>query len=203
VAAHPGVHALRKGRDLHLFEAVDIATAVERRLPDGRAVPTSLVVRGANVLSLREIHGQIRTAQEARLEGMSTAGDARAKRASRLAKLPKALRALVWWRVRRDPAFRKRSLGTVNVTAVGMFAEVGATGWGIPVGSWPLTVTVGTISQVFVPDEAGQPRLADMLNVTLSVDHAVVDGGPITRFAVDLRDMIRDGAGFEGFEAET
>ena len=202
VADHPQVHAVRRGRSVHLFDAVDVSTVVERQSPEGRPVPTSLVVRGAEALSLREIHARIRTAQSTQLRGSSVAEDARARRASLFARLPKPLRALVWWRVRRDPVFRKRNLGTVNVTAVGMFADVGATGWGVPVGSWSLTITVGTISQVFVPDEAGAPRLAEMLNVTLSVDHAVIDGGPVARFAVDLRNRIRDCDGFDAYEAE-
>lgn len=201
IAAHPHVHALRRGRELHLFDAVDVSTVVERRLPDGRAVPTSLVVRGANTLTLRQIHQLIRAAQQVELQGSSVGSDKQSRRASLLARLPRAVRQLVWWKVRRDPEFRKRNLGTVLVTAVGMFAEVGPTAWAIPLGSWPLTITVGTIGHVFVPDAQGAPRLAEMLNITLSVDHEVVDGGPVTRFAVDMRDMILACEGFDAFEA--
>lgn len=198
-AQNPGVHAIRRKRKLVLFSEVDLSTAVERRVDAHTTVPASLVLRSANRMSLREIHDTIRAAQKAPFDGISLGDDSKSRRASMLAALPRLLRKPVWWKLRRDPLFRKRTMGTVNVTAVGMFAKAGIRGWGMPVGSWPLTVTVGTIDKGFVPDKTGAPEAAEFVNLTMTVDHTSIDGAPAARFAAQLNKLLASGAGLDDY----
>jgi pyruvate/2-oxoglutarate dehydrogenase complex dihydrolipoamide acyltransferase (E2) component len=62
-------------------------------------------------------------------------------------------------------------------------------GWGIPVSPVTVMVTAGSIGL--------RPRMdngalvdREVLCVTLSFDHTVVDGGPAARFATTLRQVI-------------
>ena len=87
----------------------------------------------------------------------------------------------------RSVAARQR-IGTVAVTAVGMFA--GGGGFGItPMTMMSLEVVVGGMSQrPRVVD--GQVEVRDVLDLSLAIDHTVVDGAPATRFGAKLRELI-------------
>src|SRR5215472_5404604 len=86
----------------------------------------------------------------------------------------------------------RQQIGTVAVTSIGMFG--GGAGYGLtPLTLMSLELIVGGISQ--------QPRVIDghievreVLNLTLAIDHDVVDGAPAARFAAELRDLIETAA---------
>ena len=79
--------------------------------------------------------------------------------------------------------------GTVQVSAVGMFAEGG--GFGIaPPTLASLLLVVGGVSRR-PRAMADQVEVRDVIDLTLTVDHNVVDGAPATRFAADLRQIMQ------------
>jgi hypothetical protein len=86
----------------------------------------------------------------------------------------------------------RQRIGTVAVTAVGMFA--GGGGFGItPLTLMSLEVIVGGMSQrPRVVD--GQVATRDVLDLTLAVDHNVVDGAPAARFAAEFRELLESAA---------
>ncbi len=147
VSDHKHIHALRKGRrKLILFDDVDISVVVERSVghSSGRqsdTLPMPCVVRKANEKSVREIHNEIRAAQEAPLEKDEVQiGARRNARAARIfAMMPRYLRNLiVWERLARDPFLAKKTMGTVVVTSVGIIGKGSDYGWAIPIGIHPL-----------------------------------------------------------------
>jgi pyruvate/2-oxoglutarate dehydrogenase complex dihydrolipoamide acyltransferase (E2) component len=74
-----------------------------------------------------------------------------------------------------NPIWFKRFGGTVGMSAIGMFGPGG--GWGIPIAPPTLMITVGGIAtKPRYVDGRLQPR--EMLDVTISVDHDLVDGTP-------------------------
>jgi pyruvate/2-oxoglutarate dehydrogenase complex dihydrolipoamide acyltransferase (E2) component len=84
--------------------------------------------------------------------------------------------------------------GTVTVTSVGMFGEGG--GWAISPTNYTVQMTVGGISE--------KPRLVDgevttreLLNLTVTFDHDVVDGAAATRFVQRLSELIEEAHGIE------
>jgi pyruvate/2-oxoglutarate dehydrogenase complex dihydrolipoamide acyltransferase (E2) component len=91
----------------------------------------------------------------------------------------------------RSVAVRQR-VGTVAVTAVGMFA--GGGGFGLtPMTMMSLEVVIGGMTQrPRVVD--GQIEARDVLDLTIAIDHNVVDGAPATRFAAGLREIIETAA---------
>lgn len=178
------IQAYRQGRShLVIFDDVDVTMLMEREV-DGRTQVTFHIIRAANTKSLLAIHREIRAAQSRRPKGLQQAS-ARLYNA-----MPGVLRRMAVWIAARNPSLWKRFGGTVAVTAVGMFAKGG--GWGVPTSCNTLDVTVGGIDE--------KPCLLDgrivqreMLNLTVSVDHDVVDGAPAARFASRLRELIESG----------
>ena len=86
----------------------------------------------------------------------------------------------------------RQHVGTVAVTAVGMFA--GGGGFALtPLSLMSLQVVVGGLSQrPRVID--GRVQVSDVLDVTVTADHNVVDGAPATRFGAELRKLLETGA---------
>jgi pyruvate/2-oxoglutarate dehydrogenase complex dihydrolipoamide acyltransferase (E2) component len=82
--------------------------------------------------------------------------------------------------------------GTVQVTAVGMFADGG--GFAIaPPTLASLVVVVGGLSRR--PGAvADSIELRDVLDLTVTLDHNVIDGAPATGFAADLRHLLHTAA---------
>ena len=81
------------------------------------------------------------------------------------------------------------AIGTVQVTALGMFA--GGGGFAIaPPTLASLAVVVGGISASPVEVD-GHIETLDLLDLTVTIDHNLVDGAPATRFAADLRQIMQ------------
>ena len=186
------VHGYRNWRGrLVLFDDVDINTIVEVEV-EGHRFPLAHVVRATNRRSVRELHDEIRAVQARGDRNY----DARTVSLLRTyARLPGPLRRLAYRFAMASPQRLKRIGGTVSVTAVGMFGEGG--GWGIPIPLHTLNLTLGGIAtKPVVVDGQIVPR--EMLSVTLSFDHDVVDGAPAARFAERLRGLVEAGAGLKG-----
>lgn len=176
------LHAYRAGRKrLILFDEVDISTPVEHQMGDQR-VGTPYVVRAANRKTFREIHDEIRLAQSREV------GPYRNIRWYRY--LPSFAMRLFWRTLRRYPHWRKKFTGTVGVTAIGMFGK--GAGWGIPITDYTLQLTLGGIAEKPAAVD-GHIEIREMLSLTISVDHDVVDGAPAARFAKRLRELVEAG----------
>jgi pyruvate/2-oxoglutarate dehydrogenase complex dihydrolipoamide acyltransferase (E2) component len=192
VAQNKAVQARRNRRgELVLFEDVDLTTIVE--VTDGeQKFPVTHVLRGVNRRTFREIHEEIRQAQAAARERHSLRGRQTAPKTNRRLfwALPGFARRIYYAYVRQDPQWMKRNVGTVALTAVGMFGQGG--GWGVAIPVTPLFVTIGGIAEK--PGvAAGKIEVREVLDLTLTFDHDVVDGAPAARFAACLKALIEAG----------
>src|SRR5690348_5870932 len=185
VDEHKAVQAFRKGgKRLILFDDVDISTRVEHEVA-GQKYVVPYIIRAANRKSVRELHHEIRAAQAADVRHALT----------RLPLLPVALyRPFAWTAValgRMSPHLWKTLMGTVGLTAVGMFGT--GAGWGIPASSpTTLMLTVGGIGEKQAMVD-GRPVIREYLSLTISVDHDLVDGAPAARFTQRLKELIESG----------
>jgi pyruvate/2-oxoglutarate dehydrogenase complex dihydrolipoamide acyltransferase (E2) component len=181
VTAHPAVHAYRDWRGrLVQHRHVDGQTLVEVTTPDG---PFGLVhvVRDADLKGVPEISAELRAVK--RDPATTTAGRALGRLAPRAARVPGLFPAM--YAVMARSVWAHQQTGTVQVTAVGMFA--GGGGFAIaPPTLASLSVVVGGASR--------RPRVVDdrivvreVVDLTVTVDHNVVDGAPATRFGAELR----------------
>jgi pyruvate/2-oxoglutarate dehydrogenase complex dihydrolipoamide acyltransferase (E2) component len=191
VAEDRRMHAYRKGRrQLILFDDVDVAVAVEQEM-EGEKVPVGFVVRAADKKAVTDIHREIRSA---RAEPAPLARVVRWLPVWLL--IPAPIRRFLCAAFLRDPGRRKRRSGTVVVTSIGMFG--GAVAWGIPLTDYTLCLTVGGIARKpgVVRDRGGGERIEprEMLSLTISLDHDLINGAPAARFAARLKEIIESGA---------
>jgi pyruvate/2-oxoglutarate dehydrogenase complex dihydrolipoamide acyltransferase (E2) component len=188
-AANREVHASRNWRNqLVIYQDVNVNTMVEVEM-DGRRIPMPCVLKAVNRKTLLEVHREIRAIQREPAES----GESRFMRWFLL--LPWPLRRIFYWVVTRVPQVGRKYQSSVLVTAVGMFGEGG--GWGIPVATFPLSVTLGGIvKKPGVVD--GRIEVREYLDVTVSLDHDVVDGAPAARFVQQFRALVERAEGLEG-----
>jgi len=183
------MHAYRNWRgQLVLFDEVDVTSMFEIEA-DGKKLPLARVIRAVNKRTYREIHDEIRGIQaERRQEG--NLPYAQFLWLYRL--VPAFLRRLAYRILLKNPHWIKRSIGTVQITAVGMFGEGG--GWAIARPFYTLAVAVGGIVERPVLVD-GRIEAHEFLSLTLSFDHDIIDGAPAARFAQEFRTLIESGYG--------
>jgi len=187
------IQAFRKGdKQLILFDDVNVGLMVERKVADKRSL-MGHVVQAANRKTYREIHDEIRKVQSEPVP--PGRGMASWFRSAMLLPWPlsRLVIALLRFNSRRDPTAAVTMGGTVALTSVGMFGG-GHSGWGLSPTLHPLGLVVGGISwKPAVIDGRIEPR--EILNLTVTFDHDIVDGAPATRFVHRLIDLIESAAG--------
>lgn len=179
------LHACRDWRGrLVLFDEVDVVTLIESEV-DEVAIPH--VLRAANRRALRELHEEIRAVQA--VPGRSAQRSGALARLSRFT--PGVLRRLFLRVLRRSPGLMKRSAGTTLVTSIGMFGAGAA--W--PVGIVPLHTACLAVGGISVRPGwvEGRVEPRELLALTASVDHDLVDGAPAARFVKHLREIVERG----------
>ena len=184
VASDRQIHALRdlRGR-LVYFDDIDINVSIEVNF-EGRSFPLNHVVREADKRSVADINDEVHRIKH----NPQLSPTLELARAARLfLRLPGLFRVWALRLVYRLPKRQKALMGTVGLTAVGMFGQGG--GWGTAFQIHPLNIVVGGISTVPRFD-GDQVVRRELLHLTLSFDHDIVDGAPAARFASHLRSLI-------------
>jgi pyruvate/2-oxoglutarate dehydrogenase complex dihydrolipoamide acyltransferase (E2) component len=178
---------------LVLFDDVDANTIIEIDL-QGQKFGLAYVIRGIQRRTARDITGEIRAIQ-ANPERSPSLGSKRRRRALMgFILLPGFIRRLCFRVIMSNPHWRKRAMGTVIVTAVGMFGAGG--GWGIAIPVYNLSLTLGGIAQKpGVVD--GEIAIREYLSVTMDVNHDVIDGAPAARFASRFKELVESAYGLE------
>lgn len=173
----------RRGR-IVTFDEVDPLVMIETKIDDG-PVALGRVICAANHKSVDAIHNEIRAAQAdpvtAEFGGFL-----------RLAPwVPSTIRRAAVRLIDQSPRTAKRLKGTISVSSVGMFADRG--GWGIASLHHTVSVTVGGMEPRFVSPTMDVPH--QVLSVTLSVDHDILDGAPATRLAKRIQYHVEAASG--------
>ncbi len=113
--------------------------------------------------------------------------------------LPSVVRQMLLWFMSKNPHLLKQNMGTVGLTAIGMFSDRG--GWGIDLPIHTLGIVVGGFAMrpAFVD---GQIEPREYLSLTLNFDHGILDGAPAARFTRRLCELIESGYGIYKSEYE-
>jgi pyruvate/2-oxoglutarate dehydrogenase complex dihydrolipoamide acyltransferase (E2) component len=179
------MQAYRLGKSrLMVFDDIDLAFMIEREW-EGQPIPVFSILRAAQQKSAAEIHRALQAAKETPL---GTDGPMNALE-MQFFLLPRFLRKAVWFVIRRNPYWFKDVAGTAAVTSMGMYTAGAAVG--IPITPMTLTLTIGTIEKKPALQD-GQLVERDTVHLCLSVDHDIVDGAPLMRFAERLKQILRD-----------
>lgn len=197
VALHPPVNGInRPGKNkVVVFEDIDVSLVIEKNI-EGVRVPLAYVIRGADQKTMYQIYSEIETAkaQIPEDEGDYVLGQRRNPLAMRLfTRLPQRLRLfLMKTFVFNNPRRLKDMMGTVMVTTAGMAGH--ASGWILPFSIHPLGLAFGSVNEQAVV-KGGEIKIRQILHLTVSVDHDVIDGMPAAKFVDDLVRRIETGTG--------
>jgi pyruvate/2-oxoglutarate dehydrogenase complex dihydrolipoamide acyltransferase (E2) component len=187
-ATHPQVHAYRDWRGrLVQHHHVDVQTLIE--------VPTAQglfglvhVVRDADVRGVGDISAELRSVKaDATTTTTGRLLRTVAPAAGRIPGLYRAMYAAMSRSVRVHLA-----TGTVQVTAVGMFAGGGGFAIAPPTLASLIIVVGGASTRPRAVDD--RIELRDVLDITVTIDHNVVDGAPATRYGAELRHLMETAA---------
>jgi pyruvate/2-oxoglutarate dehydrogenase complex dihydrolipoamide acyltransferase (E2) component len=193
VREHDSVAAYLVGsRRIAIFDDINVSIIVEKRVNNQR-VPIPLVIEKADKKSIESITKQITDAQNEVLTEQDIVIQARSTRMEQIYYLlPSFARRMAWRFMMKRPSFLFGKMGNVAITSLGMMGNIN--GWFIPKTIHPVCFGIGSIIKkpVVVGDSV---QIREMLNITVLVDHDVIDGAPIARFINDLTKNIRDGLG--------
>ncbi|MDQ1745185.1 MAG: hypothetical protein QOE23_3524 [Pseudonocardiales bacterium] len=184
VAAHPEVHAYRDWRGrLVRHRAVDVQTLIE--VPTARG-PFGLVhvVRDADLRAVADIGAELRAVKAD--PASTTSGRLLDIAAPLGGRIPGGYRLM--YAVLRRSHRAHLATGTVQVSAVGMFGGGGGFAIATPTLA-SLSVIVGGASSRPLAVE-GKVEVRQVLDLTVTIDHTVVDGAPATRFAAEFRSLL-------------
>lgn len=194
VISHPPVNGIKKGPNrVIVFKQVDISTVIEKPV-NGVSVPLPVVIRAANMKSPHQITLEIQNTVEQPLED-GTAPSIGAQDNQFLISMgliaPQWLRLFVLRRLfLGNPQRMQNTMGTVMVTSLGTVGHI--PGYIIPTSIHPLSIGIGTLTRkpVIVQGKC-QPR--QVLHLTVSFDHDVIDGMPARHFIADLVNRLGQG----------
>ncbi len=191
VKDNSGIAAYRKGkRNLVIFDDVNVSVLVEKEF-DGEKVPIPLLIEKVNGKSIESVtkeladsKNKILTASEIVLQ----------RKTSHFEKfyyiLPGFLRRFVWRVMLKRPKFSFGKMGNVAITSVGATGKVN--GWFIPFSVHPVCFGINSVVKKPVVKN-DKIEISEILNMTVLLDHDVVDGAPMARFVNELVKNIENG----------
>jgi len=192
VQQHPEAAAyLYSKKKLITFDDINISILIEKEI-DGKRVPIPLVIERTNEKSIEEIALEIEKAGRQIISDKDIVLNKPSKMYENLYyHLPGFLRRMIWrWMLRR-PRMVHRKMGNVVITSLGMIGKIN--GWFIHQTVHPLSVGTGSIiKKPRVSDDRIEAR--EILNMTVLMDHDVLDGAPMVRFINDLTRYIENGS---------
>ena len=180
----PEMNSFIKGSKLVVLDDITISVLVEREL-DGVKVPEPLGIQKVQDKSIKQIHDEIRAAQKNRGNEIGNLSNI-----TWVKLIPGFLLRTFIKLADRNIKMAKR-YGKLSVTAVGMFSESAA--WFIPHGTATVLLTIGSISKKNIQSEKGESEFKEMLHITVSFDHEIIDGAPAARFMKRFVNILQSG----------
>ena len=184
---------LKSARKAIIFDDIDISITVEREF-EGELVPLPYVIRQTNKKDVLEISHEIDEAKNQEVSDEDIVlGQKKSKFSTNLYyDFPGFLRRFIWRYFLMNPKVAKKNMGSVIITSIGMMGKIN--GWFIHTSVHPLSFGVGSIIKkpVVIDDEI---EIREILNMTVLIDHDVMDGAPMARFVTKLSKNIESGLG--------
>jgi pyruvate/2-oxoglutarate dehydrogenase complex dihydrolipoamide acyltransferase (E2) component len=184
IAKFPEAAAYMAGRrKLMLFHDVNISTMVEKEV-DGTKVPIALTIEKAHEKGMEDITSEIEQAREKPFSKKDLVLHRSSARYERLyVRLPGIVRRMFWNYLTGHPRIAYRKMGNVMVTSLSMMGKIN--GWFIHKTVHPISFGIGSVIRkpVVVDNEI---KVRDILNLTILMDHDVIDGAPMVRFVKEL-----------------
>jgi len=175
---------------LIIFDDINVSMIVEKKIGDSK-VPIPLLIERTNEKSAEEITQEIENAKSQQLNSDDIVLKKQSTTYQRLYyHLPGFLRRLFWKLLLKNPKAAYRTMGNVAVTSIGMIGKIN--GWFIHKSVHPISFGVGSILKKPVVID-NKIKIREILNMTILVDHDVIDGAPMVRFLDDLTNYLETG----------
>jgi len=188
---HPEAAAyLYNKKKLIIFHDINVSLLVEKKISNTK-VPIPVVIEKVNEKTALEITEEIEQAKNQELQTNDIVLKKQSTNYERLYyHLPGFLRRLFWKLLLKRPKIAYKTMGNVAITSVGMIGKIN--GWFIHKSVHPISFGVGSILKKPVVFE-NEVKIREILNMTILVDHDVIDGAPMVRFLDDLTNYIETG----------
>jgi pyruvate/2-oxoglutarate dehydrogenase complex dihydrolipoamide acyltransferase (E2) component len=193
ISDHDRIASYYSGRRKQVvFKDINVSLLVEKEI-SGQRVPIPLLIEKAQERSIESITVQINDALNQEVGEKDIVLTKNTTSTERLYfLLPGFIRRNIWRIMLRYPHFAFSRMGNVAVTSVGMIGR--ANGWFIPISVHPVCFGIGNTSKKPAVVE-NNIEIREILNLTVLLDHDVVDGGLMARFISALTSNIEKGTG--------
>lgn len=194
ITEHKEFNSYRHGkRKIIVFDDVDITLPVERMV-NGKEKTMVYIIRKANEKSVKEISKEIRLVQKEEVDDSTELLGKNLNWVERFVlSSPMFIKKLILRIIRNNAKIKKKYMGSAGVTAIGMKGKFH--GSVIPMGGTAtlLLVVGGIIKKPGVVDD--KIKIREYLQTTITTDHDIIDGGPLTRFINRLDELIENSFG--------
>ena len=195
VSEHKIFNSYRHGkRKIITFDDIDVPIPVERYTNDD-VRPMAYILRKANRKTLQEITAEIRSIQQKAIEEKTQLLSEKLSFLERFVlNAPIFVQKFIIFVARRNAFLRKKHMGTVGVTAIGMKGRF--PGWVIPLGGGSIATLFAVAGIVKKPGVVNDKiEIREYLHISVSFDHDIIDGGPLARFIQRFIELIESGFG--------
>ena len=177
-------------RKLMIFNDINISILVEKEI-DGEKVPIPLLIEKTNEKSALEINSEITKAKKRGFTKQDIVLNQRPTRLENLYySLPGFMRRTVWRIMLNNPKFVFNKMGNAVITSVGMMGKIN--GWFIHKSIHPISFGIGSIIKKPVVMN-NKVIIREILNMTILIDHDVMDGAPMVKLLNDFTKYVEGG----------
>lgn len=178
-------------KKLIVFDDISISVLIEKKVGDTK-VPLPLVIEKVNTKTAQQITLEIENAKKQVTEQADIVLSQKTPFYQRIYyHLPGFIRRLFWKWLLKNPVIAYRTMGNVSVTSIGMIGKIN--GWFIHKSVHPISFGVGSVMKkpIVIDNEI---KIREILNMTILVDHDVIDGAEMVRLLNELTDSIENDA---------
>lgn len=188
---HESVAAfLKDKRNLIIFNDINISILVEKEL-NGHKIPIPLIIEKSQQKSIELITKEISDAKNKDLTESDIVLEKKSKKLERIYYLlPGFFRRYFWRFMLKHPRFAFNKMGNVAITSIGMIGNV--KGWFIPKSIHPICFGTSNLTKkpIIINNKI---EIREILNMTILLDHDVIDGAPMARFISKLCENLEKG----------
>ena len=191
LSKHPEASAyIHSKKKLIIFSDINISILIEKIIGDNR-VPIPIIIEKADKKTALEIAVEIEEAKRQELSENEIVINKKTGFSEFLYyHMPGFLRRSVWRFLLRHPKTAYKKMGNAVITPVGMMGKIN--GWFIQRSVHPVSFGIGSILKKAVVT-GNEIKIREILNMTILVDHDVIDGAPMVRFLNDMTKSIEAG----------
>ena len=190
-ARHEKIRTFKHRDRCVVFKHADIAVPILKRLPSGVKVPVPYIVRRADTKSLVELSVEL---QDAIVSDLSH--DENVKRRRALNRMPFFVQRLVYWYIFQSPIRVNVYFGNMGITNLHHLGYDSPM-VGLPPNIYSIQLSVGNVSERFLPDEHKRPTLRKILTMGSAFDHLVLDGMCLAAVAKDYVQAVERAEGLQ------